>query len=532
MTLNIADRNGSDSLNNATTGGSHLARGNCGTRSNRIRKEWIKAGLMVSMTVVLLAGLLVGAGGCQTTNPLDYLNLGNSFLNPAEVGRFDKANPFGRVQPVTWPILDSLAVNDPPAGAWADSTPPTPADLLPVHKPYVLGAGDVLSISVFELVVPGQESVQTRQINTQGDITLDFVGQIHAAGMTTRQLRREIVHKLIQSGQMAAPGPHQPGPQVNVDLTEARRRVFSVIGAANHPGTYNIMSPDFRLLDALALAGDVPQTPGMDYLYIIRRVQKESPKTASTATSTGSQTGGQSNMLNEIANQLQRGKTPTNANHASENNLMNQAMEETGTATSGRFVYVNGQWVRIGGAAATTTAPAHFNFNAKKNSASSGYPGEVIIRINLKKLMAGDPRYNVVIHSGDVINVPPLKPSVYFVMGNVGRPGVYSMTGQKLTLEQAVAAAGNFGPLAIPRRCELIRRIGHNQETTIQVNMQAIFSGQEPDIFLKPYDTLNVGTDFFATPLAIIRNGFSASYGFGFTYDRNYYIQPTIIQPP
>jgi hypothetical protein len=60
--------------------------------------------------------------------------------------------------------------------------------------------------------------------------------------------------------------------------------------------------------------------------------------------------------------------------------------------------------------------------------------------------------------------------------------------------------------------------------------MQAIFSGQEPDIFLKPYDTLNVGTDFFAAPLAIIRNGLSASYGFGFTYDRNYYIQPTIIQ--
>jgi polysaccharide export outer membrane protein len=521
MTLNIADRNGSVSMNNAERVASNAERGNCGAQSKRTGKGWIKAGLM--------AGLLVGLGGCQTSSPLDYLNLGNSFLNPAEVGRFDKANPFGRVQPVTWPILDSLAVNDPPAGAWPDSTPPTPADLLPVHKPYVLGAGDVLSISVFELVVPGQESVQTRQINTQGNITLDFVGQIHAAGMTTRQLRQEIVHKLIQSGQMAAPGPHQPGPQVNVDLTEARRRVFSVIGAANHPGTYNIMSPDFRLLDALALAGDVPQTPGMDYLYIIRRVEKETPKTAEAATSTGSQTGGQTNMLNEIANQLQSGKAPTNPNRATESNLMNQAMEQTGTTSSGRFVYVNGQWERIGGAA-PATAPAHFSFNANKKSAESGYPGEVIIRINLKKLMAGDPRYNVVIHSGDVINVPPLKPSVYFVMGNVGRPGVYSMTGQKLTLEQAIAAAGNFGPLAIPRRCELIRRIGHNQETTIQVNMQAIFSGQEPDIFLKPYDTLNVGTDFFAAPLAIIRNGLSASYGFGFTYDRNYYIQPTIIQ--
>jgi polysaccharide export outer membrane protein len=517
MTLNIADRKGSDSLGNASRGALR-----CAGTTRRLRNGLIAKGLAA---VGLMAGMMAGLGGCQTTSPLDYLNLGNSFLNPAEVGRFDKSHPFGRVQPVTWPILDSLAVNDPPPGAWPDSSPPTPADLLPVHKPYVLGAGDVLTISVFELVVPGQESVQTRQINTQGNITLDFVGQIHAGGMTTRQLRREIVHKLIQSGQMAAPGPHQPGPQVNVDLTEARRRVFSVIGAANHPGTYNIMSPDFRLLDALALAGDVPATPGMDYLYIIRRVEKQTPShTAASTSASGSHT----NMLNEIANQLQNGKAPANPNNTADNNLMNQAMEQNSTAAGGRFVYVNGQWVRIGGTGAKAPA-AHYHFSAKASTAS-GYPGEVIIRINLKKLRDGNPRENVVIHSGDVINVPPLKPSVYFVMGNVGRPGVYSMTGQKLTLEQAIAAAGNFGPLAIPRRCELIRRIGHNQETTIQVNMQAIFSGQEPDIFLKPYDTLNVGTDFFAAPLAIIRNGLSASYGFGFTYDRNYYIQPTIIQ--
>ncbi len=522
MTLNIADRSNTDSSGVMSGGVTRQATVRRIAHGKRTRKVCISASLVL--------GMLAGLCGCQETNPLQYLNLGNSFLNPAEVGRFDKANPFGRVQPVTWPILDSLAVNDPPPGAWADSTPPTPADLLPVHKPYVLGAGDVLTISVFELVVPGQESVQTRQINTQGDITLDFIGPIHAAGMTTRQLRREIVHKLIQSGQMAAPGPHQPGPQVNVDLTEARRRVFSVIGAANHPGTYNIMSPDFRLLDALALAGDVPQTPGMDYLYVIRRVEKKAASESGvSSTSTPRSSGSQNNMLNEIANQLQSGKTPANSSAAADTNLMNQAMNQNGGSTSGRFVYVNGQWVRIGGAAATAT-PAHFKFAAKTKSASSGYPGEVIIRINLKKLMAGDPRYNIVVHSGDVINVPPLKPSVYFVMGNVGRPGVYSMTGQKLTLEQAVAAAGNFGPLAIPRRCELIRRIGHNQEITIQVNMQAIFSGQEPDIFLKPYDTLNVGTDFFAAPLAIIRNGLSASYGFGFTYDRNYYIQPTIIQ--
>ena len=111
------------------------------------------------------------------------------------------------------------------------------------------------------------------------------------------------------------------------------------------------------------------------------------------------------------------------------------------------------------------------------------------------------------------------------------RPGAYTISGDRITIKQAVAAAGNLGPIAIPRRCELIRRIGHDQEMIIQVNLQAIFDGTAPDIFLKNNDILNVGTDFFAQPIAVIRNGFSAAYGFGFTYDRNYYIQPTIIQP-
>jgi hypothetical protein len=33
---------------------------------------------------------------------------------------------------------------------------------------------------------------------------------------------------------------------------------------------------------------------------------------------------------------------------------------------------------------------------------------------------------------------------------------------------------------------------------------------------------INVGTNFFAYPIAIIRSGFRMSYGFGFILDRNF----------
>lgn len=512
-----------------------------------------RLGRLLGMCVLASAlGSLVGCSnaGSDLSN---YLNLRNSFMNPSEVGRFDKANPWGNVEPVTWPILNSLAVNDPPPGPWRDSHRPTVADLIPSTRPYVLGAGDVVTVSVFQLVVPDQESVQTRQINTQGDITLDFIGTIKAQGLTTRQLRRRIVRILIQSGEMSPPGPHQPGPQVNVDLTQAKRRVFSIIGGTR-AGTYNITSPSFRLLDALALAGNPTPDQGVRWIYVIRSPenkvkasrthlasQTSAPSTNSSAGSSGSSTAKTLAQLKaEIeSSESSHGKVPAKL-LKKEQDLLTKSLKSSGNAPGRHFVYVNHHWVPLpskkGPTITTMPAPEKPVHTAKYQFANTtGHKAKLpfedtVIRIRVRKLLDGDPRYNIIIRPGDIIRIPAAKPDYYYVMGNVNRPGVYTLTGQRITLKMAVAAAGNLGALAIPRRCELIRRIGKNQETIIQVNLQAIFDGEEPDIFLKPNDVLNVGTDAIAPFLAIFRNGFQAAYGFGFTYDRNFYIQPVITQ--
>ena len=44
----------------------------------------------------------------------------------------------------------------------------------------------------------------------------------------------------------------------------------------------------------------------------------------------------------------------------------------------------------------------------------------------------------------------------------------------------------------------------------------------QPNIFLKPNDSVIIGTNFFAAPLLVARNGFRMSYGFGFLLDRNF----------
>ncbi len=145
-----------------------------------------------------------------------------------------------------------------------------------------------------------------------------------------------------------------------------------------------------------------------------------------------------------------------------------------------------------------------------------------VIRIPAEKLLKGDPNYNIVIKHDDWVRLDSGYVGVFYVMGHVLRPGVYSLTGQEITLRQAIAAAGGLDALAWPSRCEVVRRIDGDREETTQWDLERIMNGNDPDLYLKPEDLINVGTHAVAPLLATIRNSFRLTYGFGFVYDRNF----------
>jgi len=148
--------------------------------------------------------------------------------------------------------------------------------------------------------------------------------------------------------------------------------------------------------------------------------------------------------------------------------------------------------------------------------------GTRLIRIPAKKLLEGDPRYNIVIKPGDTIHVPVDLVGEFCIMGNVNRTGFIPITGRPMTLKMAIAAAGGLGPLAWPKRVEVVRRIGRKKEEIVMVDFDKIASGEMPDFFIKPNDFINVGTHPTSRWRAILRNAFRATYGFGFVYDRNF----------
>lgn len=149
-------------------------------------------------------------------------------------------------------------------------------------------------------------------------------------------------------------------------------------------------------------------------------------------------------------------------------------------------------------------------------------PGTRVIKIPARKLNAGDPRYNIVIKPGDDIQIPVNIMGEFCIIGNVNQQGYINMTGRQMTLKMAIAAAGGLGPLAYPKRCEVVRRLGENKEEIVSVDLDKIASGEQPDFFIKPNDLINVGTHYSAQWRTVLRNAFRATYGFGYLYDRNF----------
>jgi protein involved in polysaccharide export with SLBB domain len=194
----------------------------------------------------------------------------------------------------------------------------------------------------------------------------------------------------------------------------------------------------------------------------------------------------------------------------------------------GEWVFIDGEWVRI---VDVERRPARGDLAEGEDplAGSTDTPieelfTERVIRVPVDPLLQGIAKYNVVVRPGDLINVPAPASGVVYVGGpGIARPGTYTLSPQtRLTLLRVIPTAGGLSAIAIPDRVDLTRMLGPNRQATIRLDVAAIAEGTAPDVVLKKDDLINFGTNFWATPLAVIRGGFRASYGFGFLLDRNF----------
>lgn len=115
-----------------------------------------------------------------------------------------------------------------------------------------LGPGDLVNVSVFD--VP--EMAQTIRVSDLGNATLNLIGSIHLAGMTTDEARTAIAKKLKD-------GNYILDPQVSVFISEYSTQGVSVLGEVNKPGVYPVLGNQ-TLLDIISAAGGTTTIAGSE----------------------------------------------------------------------------------------------------------------------------------------------------------------------------------------------------------------------------------------------------------------------------
>jgi len=116
------------------------------------------------------------------------------------------------------------------------------------------------------------------------------------------------------------------------------------------------------------------------------------------------------------------------------------------------------------------------------------------IRISIDGLFVqGDPKLNVTLEPGDVINVPVDKAVPIYVFGQVRNPGALQVKKSSLpTLTQAIAQAGGFTDRANRKKVQIRRKDASGKEIAINVNVRNVLKGKVKDVPLQINDTVYV----------------------------------------
>jgi polysaccharide export outer membrane protein len=100
---------------------------------------------------------------------------------------------------------------------------------------------------------------------------------------------------------------------------------------------------------------------------------------------------------------------------------------------------------------------------------------------------------DVQIFPGDSILIP--RAGVVYVGGNVLKPGAFLLDGRRaLTVEEAMALAGNGGHASALKRVLLVRTLDDGRKEAITIPVNLIYKGKAPDVALQDGDILYVPT--------------------------------------
>jgi polysaccharide export outer membrane protein len=231
-------------------------------RGSCLKSSWASRGaMMISRSLPIMAvlsGLMLGSCAVlQGSGPESW---------DVRAGQHDAQSlPYSLVR-ITPHVIDVLAHNAPRLSTvFSDRGPP---------KDIRFGVGDLVGVTIFEaasggLFIPAEAGVRpgnfitlpSQQVDSQGNISVPYAGNIKAKGKTQVEVQQEIVEALKNRA---------IEPQVVVTLVEQRATLISVLGDVNAPNRFPVNHAGERILDAIAQAGG-PKSQGYEEWVLLER---------------------------------------------------------------------------------------------------------------------------------------------------------------------------------------------------------------------------------------------------------------------
>lgn len=296
-------------------------------------------------------------------------------------------------------------------------------------KDYVLGAGDLVRISVY-----GSSDLLTEaRLSATGNITFPLVGEIALGGLSAAASEKKIAEELEKGGFVKK-------AQVNLVVLQFQSQFVSVLGDVYKPGKYPLDRPS-TLSDVLAMAGGV--TPnGSDMITLIRN------KTGKTTK--------QAYDLRDLMSKADSASNP-------------QVSGDDIIYVNAREVSVLGQVNRPGKYSVASGVRTVIDFLSQAGGVSAGGADSIIVitkrngktikqEIDIDQLYRkGDTSVNFELADGDSIYVP--RTPVFYIYGEVQRPGAFRLE-RNMNVAQALSTGGGLSQRGTERGIKIKRNVG------------------------------------------------------------------------
>jgi polysaccharide biosynthesis/export protein len=325
---------------------------------------------------------------------------------------------------------------------------------------YLLGNGDLISISVFD--VP--ELTREVRVSQTGTIGIPLIPvRLRVAGLTELQAEQKIAEVLEANGLVSH-------AEVGVMVKEHKSKPITIVGAVTHPMVFEA-DREVTLLEAVAEAGGIANDAG-DTVIVTRAAAssfEEIPDPAPIAETPAPGAGG---------------TTPTEPSKSSEP----PELQAPPATPSPAFPSAEEM-------AQNNSAPSKATTSAVANAVPDANASNAIT-INLNELLeTGDMHNNILLHAGDVVTVPHA--GIVYVLGAVNRPGGFVVSNDRtqLTTLKVLSLAGGLTKIAKLNHAVIIRKDDQGKQTETELDLKKVLERQTEDLQMHASDILYVPDD-------------------------------------